>query len=105
MINRKFPGVCKTIIHISVIIWLSSSGVLALDKDEIVVLANTNASESIGLAKYYMEKRNIPEGHLIKLWMTDKEWCSREEFQEKVIKPVRQYLKEKDGSQKIRCLV
>lgn len=52
-----------------------------------------------------MKERSIPEDHLVKLWITDKEWCSREEFEQKIIPPVRRYLKEKDHFRKIRCLV
>jgi len=77
----------------------------ALSSDEILVLANTNASGSIGIAKYYMKERGIPENNLIKLWITDKEWCSREVFDKKIIIPVRRYLKKNDQFRKIRCLV
>jgi len=102
MFNRKFLAVCK--FNLIVILFLSSN-TFALGVDEIVVLANKNASGSIGIAKYYMKERGIPETHLIKLWITDKEWCSREEFEKKVVLPVRRLLNEKDAFKKVRCLV
>ncbi|MBN1843579.1 MAG: TIGR03790 family protein [Deltaproteobacteria bacterium] len=49
--------------------------------------------------------RSIPEGHLLQLWITDKEWCSREDYEKKVVPRVRRYLKDKDPFRFIRCLV
>ncbi|MDY0220596.1 MAG: TIGR03790 family protein [Desulfobacterium sp.] len=77
---------------------------MALDPDEILVLANKNASESVGLARFYMEQRNIPEENLLTLWITDRETCTREAYLKKVVKPVQRYLDGKHGK-KIRCLV
>ena len=76
----------------------------ALDPDEILVLANRNAARSVGLARYYMEKRGIPEDNLLQLWITDNERCSREDYEKKVAVPVRRYLKNKDPERHIRCL-
>ncbi len=64
----------------------------ALTPDEVLVLANTNASSSVGLAKYYMKQRNIPQENLVQLWLTDKETCSREAYERKVIPRIRKYL-------------
>jgi uncharacterized protein (TIGR03790 family) len=77
----------------------------ALEPHEILVVANKNAARSIGLARYYMEKRNIPPANLVELWITDKEVCSRRDFENKAIYKVRKHLKEKDPINKIRCLV
>ncbi|MBW1797921.1 MAG: TIGR03790 family protein, partial [Deltaproteobacteria bacterium] len=77
----------------------------ALEPHEIVVLANRNASRSVGLAKYYMEKRGIPEDHLIQLRITDKEWCEREDYEKKVVEPLRNFLKDKDPMGVIRCIL
>lgn len=78
---------------------------VALAPDEVLVVANRNAARSIGLAKYYMGKRNIPEKNLIKLWVTDKEYCSRVDYNKKIAAPIRAYLKQNDFRKKIRCLV
>ena len=84
---------------------LFRSPAFALDADEIVVIANKNASESIGIARYYMEKRGIPKANLVTVWITDREWCTREAYEKKVVVPVRRFLKENDPSGRIRCLV
>jgi hypothetical protein len=64
----------------------------ALEPEQILVLANKNAWGSVGLAQYYMKKRAIPEKNLLQLWVTDKEWCSREEYDQKVVPRVRDFL-------------
>ena len=77
----------------------------ALEPKEILVLANRNARHSIGLAKYYMEKRKIPEANLIKLWVTDKQGCKRAAYEKKIAVPVRRYISNEDPLRSIRCLV
>jgi len=39
----------------------------ALEPKEILVVANRNLAASVGLAKYYMTKRGIPEQNLLTL--------------------------------------
>ncbi len=74
----------------------------ALDPDEVLVVANKNAARSVGLAKYYMQQRKIPEENLLQVWVTDQERCSRQEYEEKIAVPVRRALKE---NRQIRALV
>ncbi len=78
---------------------------LGLQPDEVLVLANTNASSSLALAEYYMEKRKIPRDHLLKLWVMDKEECTRRDYERKIASPVRKYLSRKALEGKIRCLL
>lgn len=74
----------------------------ALDPEEVLVIANTNAAKSKGLATYYMKKRHIPEKNLVFLFMTDKETCSRDEYEKKAIPPIRRFL---DKNEQIRAIV
>ena len=85
--------------------YLPASFSWALEPNEILVLANRNAAKSVGLAKYYMERRGIPEKNLLPLWITDKEWCEREDYEKRVAAPVREHLKEKDSKREIRCIL
>ena len=64
----------------------------ALDPSEVLVIANLNAAKSRGLASYYMEQRNIPRQNLVLLWITDRETCTREEYETKAIPPIRRFL-------------
>ncbi|MCP4720949.1 MAG: hypothetical protein GY860_15960, partial [Desulfobacteraceae bacterium] len=56
-------------------------GAWALAPEEVLVIANFNAAKSRGIANYYMEQRKIPPENLVLLWMTDKEACSRVEYE------------------------
>lgn len=76
-----------------------------LEADEVLVIANSNAEHSVSLAKHYMEKRGVPEENLIKLSVTDSESMDREEYEEKVAKPVRGFLEGREGKKPIRCLL
>ncbi len=77
---------------------------IALDPEEILVIANSDAHKSVDIAKYYMKKRKIPEDNLIMLSVTDKETCSRADYQKKVALPVSRYIKQNDSKWHIRCL-
>nr|WP_321399828.1 TIGR03790 family protein [uncultured Desulfobacter sp.] len=74
---------------------LNFSGIpaLALSLDEVLVVANRNAANSVGLATWYMEKRKIPKENLLQVFVTDKETCSRETYLKKIVPPVRRALK------------
>ncbi len=88
-----------------VLLGFSSLPCQALEPAEILVLANRQADRSVGLAKYYMKKRKIPPQNLIKLWVTEKETCSRSDYEKKVAIPVRRLLEQKAEEWRIRCLV
>jgi uncharacterized protein (TIGR03790 family) len=77
----------------------------ALEPEEILVIANKNYHKSIDTAKYYMSKRKIPDDNLVEVRVTDKETCSRIDYQAKVATPVRRYLEKNDSVFHIRCLV
>ncbi len=67
-----------------------------------MVIANFNAAKSRGLAKYYMEQRKIPPQNLVLIWMTDKETCTRIEYEAKAIPPIRRFLQ---ANPQIRAMV
>ena len=85
-------------------VFTSSRAALALAPDEVLVVANRNAARSIGLAKYYMQRRGIPEAHLVAVWVTDAETCTREAYDKKVVPPIQRWLAAHSEAP-IRCLV
>ena len=87
------------------LIWSLAEMCFALEPHEILVLANKNAAKSVDLAKYYMDRRGIPKKNLLQLWVNDKEWCEREDYEKRVAAPVREHLKEKDPKREIRCIL
>ena len=105
--NRGSQYIQKWFLYVLALVALCtiSAPCNALEPHEILVVANKRAAHSVWLAKYYMKKRNIPKTNLVELWITDKEQCSRKEYEERAIYKVRKHLKEKDPSNQIRCLV
>ncbi len=77
---------------------------LALQPGEVVVIANRFVEESVDLARYYMNQRGIPPENLIRIDTTDKERCSREDYDKEIAEPVRKFLRYKKRKD-IRCLV
>ncbi len=92
----------KTSILTILIIFIFYSIACALAPEEVLVIANLNASKSKALALYYMDKRQIPKKNLVLLFLTDKETCSRDEYETKVVVPVKRFL---DNNKNIRALV
>jgi uncharacterized protein (TIGR03790 family) len=77
----------------------------ALQADEVLVIANSRADDSLGLARYYMQRRGIPAKHLVRISTTDQERCSRQEYEQEIRHPVRQALLQLPATTRIRCLV
>jgi uncharacterized protein (TIGR03790 family) len=87
--------------------WLAVHPVvaLALEPEEVVVIANTRADDSLELARYYMRQRNIPSDHLVQIRTTWNEHCSRASYDEEIRRPVREALARIGKNSRIRCLV
>jgi uncharacterized protein (TIGR03790 family) len=78
----------------------------ALTPDQVVVVANKDARNSVELAKYYMKVRNIPSDNLIKIRAPADEICSREDYDKDIASPIRTFLKKYDPmGDRFRCLV
>jgi len=97
---------CFTIVT-AVSVWalLIQPGWAVLNPEEVLVVANKNAARSVGLARYYMEKRSIPRENLLQVWTTDKEGCTREEFDREIAGPIRSFVTSSEQGRLIRCLV
>ena len=77
----------------------------ALEPDEILVVANRNATKSVALARYYMEKRGVVKKNLLELRVTDGETLTREDYLNKVAGPVRNCLENERREKNIQCLL
>jgi len=64
--------------------------------DRVVVVANQSERRSVDLARYYMEKRNIPEENLIALPFPEEETLSGRDFVSQVWDPLQETLMEKN---------
>ena len=74
--------------------------------DDVAVVANSGAPGSKALALYYMQRRFIPWGNLIVIDTSNRESCSRREYEDKIKKPVLAALEQmRKARRNIRCLV
>ncbi len=76
----------------AVLAGVASSSAFALEAPQVLVVANRNARGSMDLAAYYLERRGIPEKNLLRLWVTDKETCTRKEYDDQIATPLRKRL-------------
>ena len=80
----------------------------SLEADEVLVIANSWAADSVSLAKFYMKKRGIPEENLLKVRLDENEICNRKDYNEKIFIPVKKYIEcreLKSELRAIRCLL
>ncbi|MFO7761606.1 MAG: TIGR03790 family protein [Thermodesulfobacteriota bacterium] len=101
----RFFILAAVFVAVAVFFFVLPARVIALEPDEILVVANKNAARSVGLARYYMDKRGVPEDNLLQLWVTDREHCSREDYNRKIAAPVDEFLDNYRGGPRIRCLL
>lgn len=73
---------------------LAVSCAYALEPTQVLVIANRSASDSVDLARYYMEKRGIPKQNLLKVATTEKESCTRRVYEQEVAEPIRKAVAE-----------
>jgi len=72
---------------------------------QVVILANEKSDESLSIAKYYAQRRGIPDRQIILLDVPLGETISFEEYEESVVNPVREALKAKHLTGQTRILV
>jgi uncharacterized protein (TIGR03790 family) len=77
----------------------------SLAPEEILVIANRQAPDSVALARHYMGERGVPEENLVQLWVEDKETISRNDYEQRVVVPVQKFLRDNKGQKNIRCLL
>jgi uncharacterized protein (TIGR03790 family) len=78
----------------------------ALTPEQVVVVANSKALHSVDLAKYYMKGRNIPLNNLFEINAPVTEHCSREDYEESIASPIKEFLKKNDPEgDRFQCLV
>ncbi len=72
---------------------LSPPGVQALKPSDIIVVYNLNMQGSKAIARYYMQRRDVPRANLLGVRMTTSETMDRSEFNEKLLPSVRKVAK------------
>lgn len=96
----------KIILLIAMMLLLGKAG-YALEAGQILVIANSDSNCSVQLAGYYCQKRNVPTENIVELPLGKDlpMQMSRESYNEKLAKPLREILESKKFEGKIRCLL
>ena len=108
-IGRISVGIAALFCLFGGLLFFSAASVsAALEADEVLVIANSWADDSVFLAKYYLKKRGVPKENLLKIKVDEKEICSREDYDKRIFAPVKKYLERrelKNELRAIRCLL
>ncbi len=105
MVRRKSITIATFFFLFFGLLFLSVISVsAALEADEVMVIANSWADNSISLANYYMKKRGIPKENLLKIKVDEKAGCSRKDFNIRIFAPVKKYLQRRELKNKLRAI-
>lgn len=96
----------RTAILIFLILSCCETG-LALEPDEILVIANSDNAVSVRIARYYCSKRKVPEDNILALSLGAalKDTISRKDYERRLAEPIRKELFSCKPPGKIRCLL
>ena len=83
----------------------SSSPVLALTPGELLVVYNRNLVESKAVAEYYAQRRRVPWANLVEVAVSTDEQMSRQEYEQKLLPPVRTAVKKLQAQGKTLALL
>ncbi|MHC4542999.1 MAG: TIGR03790 family protein [Planctomycetota bacterium] len=80
---------------------------MALEPDEILIIANRNCSESLAIAQYYCAKRGVPEDNILTLPLgTELSYTiTRTNYEKQLAEPIRERLLSLGSSGYINCLL
>lgn len=79
----------------------------ALEPNEILIIANSDIPESVQIAKYYCNKRAVPEDNILTVALGPalSDTISRNDYKNKLTGPIRNKLAAAQFAGKIRCLL
>src|SRR5689334_19855549 len=84
---------------------LTCASALALQPDELVLIANKNVPEGVKLAQYYAKKRGVPENQILLLTLPVSEDETYDQYELEVVPAVRKFIRDGGLEMKVRCLV
>lgn len=98
---------CRNPLALLLVLLACGKLALALEPNEILVVANRDHAASIRLARYYCEKRGVPSGHVIpvSLGTSLRDSISRADYEKRLAGPIRRIFATRKDLEHIRCLV
>lgn len=89
------------------IVLICCSGALALEPDEILIVANADIPESGQIARYYSDKRTVPKRNILELHLGAdlSDTIGRKDYENRLAGPIRKKFFAERLLGKIRCLL
>ena len=84
---------------------LATTAAADLTADGLVLIVNRNEPAGRELADYYAKARGVPDGRIIELDLPTGDWLPRDDWDPKVVAPVRDFLEAHDLQRTVRCAV
>ena len=85
--------------------WYVPSAQAELLPTQVMIVANANSRESLMVAEHYATRRGVPFQQIAKLDLSLDDVMSREDYERRLVSPLRQALQENRIQQSIRVLV
>ena len=101
---------CTRVIRIGLAILallVPSERTLALEPQEILIIANGHIAESVEIARYYCQAREVPKANILSLPLGPKlsETISRRDYERLLVEPIREEFDTRQLLGKIKCLL
>jgi uncharacterized protein (TIGR03790 family) len=90
-----------------VVTFIFGGAVSALEPHEILVIANKDVAKSIQIARYYCQKRDVPQENIfaLPLGTSLRDTVSRGDYEKRLAEPIRKEFLTHERLGKIRCLL
>jgi len=107
---EKLRRRCTRVIRIGLAILallVPSERTLALEPQEILIIANGHIAESVEIARYYCQAREVPKANILSLPLGPKlsETISRRDYERLLVEPIREEFDTRQLIGKIKCLL
>ena len=85
--------------------WCAPQALAELTPDQVMIVANANSRESLAVAEHYAARRAVPLRQIAKLDLPSDETMGREDYERRLVLPLRAALQEAGIQRTIRVLV
>ena len=91
---------------LSLLVWAAlAGGAWALTPEQVVIVANADEPQSVAVAAYYAQQRQIDPSQIVALHTTGEYQISHEDYQTQIVQPLRAALLERGLAERTKCLV
>jgi len=99
------PRTTVVIILFFLLVIGASAARAELRADELALVVNRNMPEGVALARFYAEKRGVPDGRIIELDLPTTDQMSFDAYERNVVPAIRNVLRNQRLDKQVRCLV